>query len=261
MRYQQVCRASDLLCGPDNIYITSFAFALDNQPSQGHVWTIRNMQINLSTTQRGGDSGVNLSTNFTENVGADDTIVFGPGPHEFFGAGSEQLRILLDKPFRYSGNNLLFDVRIFDGSGQFAFNNPAFDAQNALGDGVSRVYAESVDATTATHADSTGLAGVIRISPVPSLVIYISTFNTPTNYIAIEWPPDPRVFVLQESVRLGSNAIWQTVTTPTAPRYFFPVESAGSAGFFRLVWESAQQVQPGTVPALPGTSHESSRTK
>jgi len=256
MRYQQIYAASSFTNVPKECtYITTLTFLGDDFQTYAPRWTVTNMQINLSTTVRTVD---NLSTNFVENVGADDTVVFGPSSHEFFNVVQRNVYlILLDRPFRYNpaDGNLLLDIRIFNGSGPLDLDFPTMDAQNSSTDGVSVVYATNVAATAATTVSTAGLFTVIQFSAIPSLVIYTTgTTNTPTDYIVIDWPSQPSVFRLQKSSKLGTDAIWQTVTSTTGPRYFFPVESAGSAGFFRLVWESSQAVQPATVPIMRATA-------
>jgi hypothetical protein len=260
MRYQQVYDASVFTnVDPNLIYITTLTFFLDDFGKGAFPWTVTNMQINLSTTPRLAD---NLSTNFAENVGADDMIVFGPSRHDFpLSSLHERLPILLDRPFRYNPalGDLLLDVRVFNGSGLIDMNNPELNAYNSPMDESSRVWATNVADAVASGSDTTGLDTVIQFSAIPSLVIYTTgTNNTPTNYVVIDWPSQPSVFRLQHSEKLGTDAIWQTVTNATAPRYFFPVESAGAAAFYRLVWEEGQpvEVQPGTVPKMRGTTQE-----
>ncbi len=253
MRYQQVYNASVFAnVDPKFIYITVFGFRLDRS---GFPWTVTNMQINLSTTQRAADD---LSSDFAENVGSDDTVVFGPGRHDFPGGlNGPGVQIQLERPFRYNPafGNLLLDVRIFNGSGPIDMNLPELDAQSSPTDETSRVWATDVTAAVASAADTTGLAGGIQLSAAPSLVIYTTgTTNTPTNYIVIDWPSQPSVFRLQQSPKLGAGAIWQTVTNATPPRYYFPLESAGLATFYRLVWEAGQPVEPAAVPLMRGTT-------
>src|SRR5439155_11184439 len=142
---------------------------------------------------------------------------------------------------------------IFNGSGPLDLDFPTMDAQNSSTDEVSIVYATNVAATAATTVSTAGLFTVIQFSAIPSLVIYTTgTNNTPTNYIVIDWPSQPSVFRLQQSAKPGTGANWQPVTNATAPRYFFPVQSARPAAFYRLVWEAGQRVQPA---ALPGPGH------
>lgn len=262
MRYQQVYNASVFSnVAPECIYVTTLTFIQGFSQQGSTVLTVTNMQINLSTTQRVAD---NLSTNFAENVGPDDTVVFGPARHDFNDVASDKFQILLDRPFRYNpaAGNLLLDVRIFNGAGPVAPNRPRLEAYNSSTDESSEVWATNVTDAVATGADSIGLDTVVQFSPVPSLVIYTSgTTNTPTNYIVIDWPSQPSVFLLQQSARLGTGAMWQTVSNANAPRYYFPVESSGSVGYYRLVWESGQAAQSATAPLISAKPGEKVQAK
>src|SRR5213592_3510075 len=75
-RYQQVYDQSQFLRTPASGFVTTIRFRID---SSGYSFggTLPNIQINLSTIVKPPDG---LSTNFDENIGADDTVVFGPGP-------------------------------------------------------------------------------------------------------------------------------------------------------------------------------------
>ncbi len=262
MRYQQVYNASVFSnVPPECIYVTTLTFVQGFTQQGSTLLTVTNMQINLSTTQRGAD---NLSTNFAENVGPDDTVVFGPARHDFNDVASDKFQILLDRPFRYNpaAGNLLLDVRIFNGAGPVAPNRPRLEAYNSSTDESSRVLATNASAFVADGADTTGLDTVVQFSPAPSLVIYTSgTTNTPTNYIVIDWPSEPSVFRLQQSARLGTGAMWQTVSNANAPRYYFPVESSGSVGYYRLVWESGQAAQSATAPLISAKPGEKVQAK
>jgi hypothetical protein len=236
---------------PSFIYVTTLAFftaylAIPPQFGVGS-WTVTNMQINLSTTPKNAST---LSTNFAQNVGPDDTIVFGPRSLFFAGGNYISELILLDRPFRYDlrRGNLLLDVRIFveTGGADPPSNTAEMDAYSSPTDETARVWAYDVNATSANGSDTTGLFTVLQFSPVPTLTNYTSTFGTPTNFIVIDWPTQPTVFVLQRSARIGTNALWETLTNAgTGPnaslqRYFFPANSSGSQGFYRLVWPGGQ---------------------
>lgn len=263
MRYQQVYNASVFSnVPPECIYVSTLTF-FEGFTQQGLTsLTITNMQINLSTTQRAADG---LSTNFAENIGPDDTVVFGPGPHVFDGVVSgSRFPIQLNPPFRYNPatGNLLLDVRIFNGAGPVAINLPRLEAFNSLTDESSRVWATNVTDGIASGADTAGLDTVVQFSPVPSLVIYTTgTNNTPTNYIVVDWPSEPTVFRLQQSAKLGTGVIWQTVSNITIPRYYFPLESAGSAGFYRLIWQTGEPIQPAALSVMPLKSQDGPQSK
>ena len=126
------------------------------------------MQINLSTTTERADG---LSPIFSENVGADDTVVFGPASW-FFPANAGGF-FQPSRPFRYNPllGNLLMDVRILDGSGppDARNNNAALLAYNSSTDEVSTVWATNVSAAVASEADTTGLWAIIGFKPNPLL--------------------------------------------------------------------------------------------
>jgi hypothetical protein len=263
MRYQQVYAASAFSnVAPQCIYITRLGPRLSFSDPPRVAWTIRNMQINLSTTQRSVDD---LSLNFAENVGPDDTEVFGPGQHDFSGDGALQpLLITLEKPFRYNptSGNLLLDVRIFDASGPIDTRWPALDAQDTNNDSVSAVSATNVMAEVAGSAGTVGFYTLIQFSGVPSLQseflpVYLGSLS---NIIIIRWPSQPNVFTLQRISQLENNSSWQNATnkiegSPDAGDRWIelPATFAGPAGFFRLVWESGQAAAQSAAPIMGNT--------
>jgi hypothetical protein len=167
-RYQQVFGAGDF---PSSvILISQIAFRPDAISEQPFNTTLTNVQINLSTTRRAVDG---LSTTFAANVGADDTAVHtgslalssaftGPanGPKDF------DIVINLSTPFLYNPNrgNLLLDVRNFDGGS----SNEFFDADNTIGDAVSRSISGNVNSPIADYLqDSYGLVTRFTYTAVP----------------------------------------------------------------------------------------------
>ena len=271
MRYQQIYRASLFTnVAVESIYITSFRFNLNSDTNlpipNVSDWT-NVLQLNFSTTQRAVDD---LNTNFTENVGPDDTVVLGPAQQDF-PRGIIGTQIFFDRPFRYNPaqGNLLFDVRVLNATGTVS---PFQGCVCLLGvdtptDEVSRVWATNVTAATATGSDTIGLFSAFQFSPVPSLQIeFRSVFGT--NRPVLTWPAQPSVFVPQTSAQFGNNAEWRTITngilgTPAGPvrAIYLPTPSAGTSGFYRLLWESGQPVQPSTVPDIPAKPREPSQTK
>ena len=244
-RYQQVYGASQFSAISSNgALITQIFFRLDCVRKFG-VARATNVQINLSTTLKAPD---NLSPVFAENIGADDTVVSGPGevplpgPFEFGCPIPFDNGIVLSTPFFYSPSrgNLLLDVRNFSAGSYFPPpEDPPLkmDAANIPGDSVSRVYAESVTATNATRVDTTGLVTRFEFQPIPQL-----TIDPNANSAVITWPAEPSVFVLQSSESLAPAA-WQTMTNgiggDTMIRSFTVSQaSSGPNQFFRLVWES-----------------------
>ena len=129
-------------------------------------------QINLSTTLRGLDE---LSSNFSENVGPDETVAFGPGSHFFVRSSQETFgtSLPLNQPFFFnpSEGNLLLDIRNYSPE---ISEVPPFDywrphrTADQLGDGVSSVYALDVNATMGT-TDTEGLLTLFVVQvPEPS---------------------------------------------------------------------------------------------
>jgi len=255
MRYQQVYSASLFTNVPaECIYLTSFRY--EDYPSTNYAdssdWTMR-LQINLSTTQGRADD---LSTNFSENVGPDNTVVFRPTRIDFkLGFGK---LLLFDRPFRYRGvqGNLLFDVRVSDASGTNGPRSTGYTdllAIDSATDEVSRVWATNFTSTVATGADTTALATSFQFSAVPSLQIKVESVYG-TNRPVLRWPAQPSVFAPQTSSEFGSNAVWRTITggilgTPDGPdrAIYLDMPPSGDSGFFRLIWESGQAAQPGLI--------------
>src|SRR5438045_5412659 len=100
MRYQQVYDSAQFSQGPTNgAVITGVAFRADGSTRVPFSGTIPKLQVNFSTTTKGPDG---LSTNFSENVGMDNAIVYGPSPLQI---GSTRtfldIQIRLTNPFLY----------------------------------------------------------------------------------------------------------------------------------------------------------------
>ena len=252
MRYQQVYNAS-LFTNLDSslVYVSTLTFRLESPEQYLRLaWTVPNMQINLCTTSKSADG---LSTNFSENVGADDTMVFPHGSQLFSAEAPDgPLQVLLSAPFRYNPvrGNLLMDVRIFDGSGPLDMYALYLEAINSPADEVSREWATNVTDANATGIDSLGLTTIIQFSPIPSLTAEFRPFicqGCPTNVIQISWPSQPSVFQLQQADQPGPNAVWQKYTNQIfgdalGDGWFvwLPLTSAAAHGYYRLVWPGGQ---------------------
>jgi hypothetical protein len=165
MRYQQVFAASQFSAlNPLGGFITDIFFKLDGTFGSRFETTLPNVQINFSTTLRAPDA---LMPTFADNVGVDDTVVFGAGPLPLRGDGTSFSlgpRIALTTPFFYNPalGNLLLDVRNFSG-----VPTTDFDATGDMNDSVSRVYANSVSSPTADRVDSIGLITGFQAEPIP----------------------------------------------------------------------------------------------
>src|SRR5438874_10645957 len=78
MRYEQVYDASAFSqIEPPGAFLTRFFMRASTNTFAGARGITTNIQISFSTTSSAPDS---LSTVFSENVGKDETVVFGPAP-------------------------------------------------------------------------------------------------------------------------------------------------------------------------------------
>jgi hypothetical protein len=166
-RYQQVYAASEF---PGPLLITAILFRPDAFFGDPFTSTLPSIQINLSTTSADPDA---LSTTFADNVGLDDTIVFGIGPLTLSssdtgpigGPKDFDITIFLTTAFSYdpSRGNLLLDVRNFAGG-----TTTPFDAHDASGDPLSRVLTVSggVSSPTADFVEGAGLVTMFSTQPV-----------------------------------------------------------------------------------------------
>ncbi len=179
-RYQQIFGAPQFssLSGP--VLITQIAFRPDSLGGNTFHKTLSNVQINLSTSTANPEA---LSTTFANNVGADNTVVrsgglalssanAGSGPKNF------DIIIMLSTPFLYNPANgsLLMDVRNSSVGTPTQLDTTTFDAENTVGDGVSRLYSGfsgSVNSTTGI-ADSIGLVTQFTFTPVPEPSTYLA---------------------------------------------------------------------------------------
>jgi hypothetical protein len=210
MRYQQVFRAADFSSfAPGGELIVQIAFRPDANAAPGVAFstTLSKVRIDLSTTSASPDL---LSKTFSNNVGADNTIVFGgptgapltlssnptgpnTGPKQF------DVVITLTKPFLYNpaAGNLMLDIRNLGGG-----STTYLDAQDAT-DGVSRVCTTMSGAasSTADVADSAGLvtqfvsATPLKFSNVlflPNGEVCLKLLATPNQKCVIEGAPSFR---------------------------------------------------------------------
>jgi hypothetical protein len=253
VRYQQVFDSSQFARVPAGGAFLTRIFPREDCSST-FKWIVTNLQINLSTTQKAPDE---LSAVFAENIGGDDTVVFGPRNYippgstspscpdpQPFASGNE---ISLDTPFYYSRarGNLLLDLR-HSGNG-WKFGDPpitshTLDAQTVLGDSVSRVAAFSLTANAAEVMDSTGLVLTFEFDPIPSL-----TNSLTTNAVVITWPVQPINFALQWADKLARVADWQMYTNEIGGNFFYhvltlPRDSLDQARFFRLICPSCPPI-------------------
>jgi len=256
MRYQQVYDASAFSAiTPPGAYLTRLFMRSSTNFPRGSFGSSTNVQINFSTTSKAPDG---LSPMFAENVGQDDTVMFGPAPLQmgfttiYFDCGSNCGEFPLTNAFWYnpSAGNLLLDVRIYGGEPA----HPAaygLDAQDVMGDSVSRIWSRSADASTATNVETLGVVTAFQFDPIPSL-----TNSLTTNAVVISWPVQPTIFVLQWTDRLGTNPDWQPYTNSIAGGGLYhiltlPRDSLDGNRYFRLACPSCPPIsQPGGSTAV-----------
>lgn len=171
-RYQQVYASSAFGGGP--ILISGIDFRPDANVGHAFSTTLSSIRIDLSTTSAAVDA---LSLTFANNLGADNTTVFGTAPlsisSAFAGpAGGPMafdIHIEFTTSFLYNpaNGNLLLDVRNF-GAG----STSQFDAENP-GGVMSRIstFDSGGGSATADFADGLGLVTQFDVSqgvPEPS---------------------------------------------------------------------------------------------
>ncbi|HMP75213.1 MAG TPA: hypothetical protein PKE12_02840 [Kiritimatiellia bacterium] len=153
-RYQQVFHAGQFAGAQRPQLVRGVRFRLATVSGTSYL-AGSPMDVRLSTTSRNPDG---LSATFADNPGADETLVYSGTNWQFMtasGLGRFYFSIFFQQPFHYdrSQGNLLLDIRM---PGSYSFSGYSFDATNATGDSVSRLYANVTNATSGT-ADSTGV--------------------------------------------------------------------------------------------------------
>ena len=243
MRYQQVYDASAFsVINPIGGYIRLIELVPGG--SDGGIALSGSIQINFSTTSKAPD---NLSPVFSENVGPDDLAVFGPGPLSVSASPGGMAQITFAGHFFYNPalGNLLMDVRV-EGVPPI-MRDESWVAHNESGDVVSRVYAQSITALTATVVDTTGLVTWFQIYPMPRLHA-----EELTNSIVISWPDDYGLFDLQSAGQVEAGAQWQIVTNQPIHTFAtnsvaLPVDLALQARYFRLRSKPSQATSPASA--------------
>ena len=258
IHYQQVYAASLFSAlPPQGAFLTYAAFIVDC--SSTGAGRASNFEMRTSTTSRGPDE---LDSLFAENTGDDEVLEFksalfsfgqnsAPSCPESRGAVG---LMLFEIPFFYhpSKGNLLIDIRHsgFVYSNPDRMNPPLADSQKELGDGISRLAALSLSASTAEIMDTEGLVTYFEFWPTPALKISVHT-----NIVDVVWPVEPKQFALQYREALTTEAGWQlypgalskvAIDGAVFSQAKIPLNSSflDSPKYFRLFWNSPQ-------PGLP----------
>jgi hypothetical protein len=166
-RFQQIYSSSSFsnLAGSQGVYIGTVYFRLDSRPNNVINGYYTNFQINLSTTLRPPEG---LSPVFSENVGADDTMVFAPTTVRYFNGSSmtnpqaSAIGVRFSQDFFYhpTNGNLLLDIRIPNGTW-----TAIMDGWNQPGDGISSVFGNFGDSSGTVS--TFGLATLFTGTQVP----------------------------------------------------------------------------------------------
>ena len=153
--------------------VDGIAFRVDGASTGGALYSFGGCSVTLSTTPVGADG---LSAVFADNVGANPVTMYSgagsfgslynPGQNpQFFGQTIPPLSAFWYNPQQ---GNLLLDIR---GGGGLVLFPGSLDAQAALGDSVSRVFANSSSATSGS-ADTLGLVTRFNFTVVPEPSIW-----------------------------------------------------------------------------------------
>lgn len=247
-RYQQVYDAGRFLAVlPDGLTITQLVFAVDSEFPRGFNTIFPDIQIDLSVTDRSSDL---LCSTFADNRGTNIVSVFPRGSLGMVSSGLVGTPIVINLvvPFVYHPNegNLLLDVRIFTPNPRpNPSGNPGvFEAQDTLGDSISRVYSYDVSSPTGV-VDTVGLVTVFRVIPPPTPRLrFFGSFASHETNLVVRWFRVPGNYTLQQSPVLGSGASWQPYggTVYSYEEYFetrVPVNQNDTARFFRLVSQTS----------------------
>ena len=167
VRFQQVYAASDFQAvSPGAMEISGLAFESVFGSNPIDV-TLPNVAVHLSTTSKPPDG---LSGTFSDNIGADDSVVFSGSLHLVGNSGSGfSMQIPMLQPFLYnpSAGNLLMDVFNYQTIEDPPSGAYAMGSQCCLFDSASIVSAFNVNATQASGGGSGALVTLFSATPVP----------------------------------------------------------------------------------------------
>jgi hypothetical protein len=167
------------------------------------------LQVNLSTTAKAPDE---LSLIYTENVGPDETIVFGPAPRNMTTVPQlgwpDSLILPLTRPFFYNprNGNLLLDIFNYEGSVR---EGGVLDATEKTGDSVSTMFGYVLadkGVATSTVGETTRFE-IVQAPPPPTLAIKRSS-----QIAILRWPTNAVDFVLESTGALTASNRWAAVT-------------------------------------------------
>lgn len=172
-RFQQVYSASDFLSTPaaGGVWLDRLYFRVDSTNGMPFSGIASNLDVRFSTTLVGPNS---LNPVFANNVGANETVAFGPANKFLSGmfipnnniAQNWSVRIDFTTPFLYlpTNGNLLLDIRMSGGVGAI------LDAWNRNNDSVASVagFLPDTSGTVSTFGLATLFEGRLVDVPEPS---------------------------------------------------------------------------------------------
>ena len=269
VHYQQVYAASQFTnVAPGGAFLVDIAFQQDCSNRYGGRNT--NIQVRVSTSLKTPDQ---LSPIFSQNIGSDELLVLSTNLYTFgedCDACSKRCPtargvsdfLIFTTPFFYipSRGSLLVDIQHtgFSTTHGPEVLGPMFaDTQNVAADGVSRVAALSLTASTAEFVDTEGAVTYFEFAPVPSLSVELQGTS-----LEILWPTQPKPFRLQWAAKLGTSAAWQNYPGSIHETFLerdvqIPLDSASlkTPKFFRLFWNSPQPGTPGSAIQALGSEN------
>ena len=165
MRYQQVYAANQF--GGLSGIITRIAFRPDESTGRAFSTSGIDTEIRLSHTSKAPQG---LSTTFANNIGPDETLVYGGllslssiGSNSFF-----DIFIDIADVFAYNGtDNLLMDIKVFNSPRTTQFDSAGTDVGVGGTPYTDRLWATDVNATTGSSGGDDGYVTQFTIGAIP----------------------------------------------------------------------------------------------
>lgn len=172
VRYQQVYLASQFESVPSNSQIAKIAFRGDSQLAGFEFDEVYELEVRLSITDATPST---LSPFFDQNIGAVNSLVFSrdeitlssdylEDPNSTSDPKSRMFDICinLETPFEYipsDGNNLLLELKIFEGADIFRFDAQMPDTGGAAAAVTGRVFQVNMNPSTGVNSATGAVDG------------------------------------------------------------------------------------------------------
>lgn len=234
-RYQQVFSSNQFRHVQRPQQITGIAYRYRTVPVSDWALLERFVEIRLSTTSRQPGQ---LSTNFAENVGADEQVVLSTNYWKFFGgAASHGLQVFsmgfsFSKPFvyDYTKGNLLLEVRM---PGSYYRSNYSLDAVLDPHEATSCLYGSS---TNSLSGFALWAIAVARFS-FEDTILRTMSLSATESLPSIQWTSITNArYAVEKSVDgLASFATTTTNIVATPPtNKFTDTEAVSGPAFYRI---------------------------